>query len=295
MAQIGVVLNPTSGHGVAGHMAAWLKRRLRDRLELVEVGARVNVAAWARDGADAGFERIIVVGGDGTFRSVASALVGLDIPIGLVATGTNNNISRALGLPVDPYEAMEIALSEDAEWITAGRVNGFVFFEEVSIGLEAQLFPVGEAFVRHRLRGAVQGPIALATNEPTAVQIDLAGPDYSETVAAYTMSISNVAVTGAHLPIAPGHDIREPDLWLTVYHEMGPIGMMRTIGGLMHHHPVPAQYVSRHPFKRAKVRADDPLPVCADGTDLGTLPVDVEAVAHAIRVVFAPRAADEVV
>ena len=289
MAQIGVVLNPHSGHGAAAPMSRWLKRRLRDQLDLIEVGGDVDVATWARRRAETGYERIVVIGGDGTFRSVASALVGLEVPIGLVATGTNNNISRALGLPPDPYEATEIALAEDADWITAGRVNGYVFFEEASIGLEAQLWPVGEAFVRHRLREALDGPLALATNEPTAVDVTLTDPAYRETVAAYTMSISNIAVTGAHLPIAPGHDIREPDLWLTIYHEMGPIGMLRTIDELIHHQPVPAQFVSRHPFKRAKINAADPLPVSADGTKLGTLPIEVEAIPHAIRVVFPER------
>ena len=289
MERIAVVLNPHSGHGAAMRMSHWLKRRLRDRLELIEVSEEVDVAQWARQSAEAGCERIVVIGGDGTFRSVASALIGLDVPIGLVATGTNNNISRALRLPADPYEATEIALTEQAEWITAGRVNGYVFFEEASVGLEAQLWPVGEAFVRHRLREALEGPIAIATNEPTAVHIDLSTPDYKATVAAYTMSISNIAVTGAHLPIAPGHDIREPDLWLSVYHQMGPLGMLKTVEELMHHEPVPAQFVSRHPFKKAKVTAADPLPVCADGTRLGTLPIEVEAIPHAIRVVFGDR------
>jgi diacylglycerol kinase (ATP) len=290
MARVGVILNPLSGHGSAAHLSRWLRKRLRDEVEVIEIRAETDIAAWARERAQEGCERILVVGGDGTFRSVASALIGLDVALGLVATGTNNNISRALGLPVDPYEATEVALAEDSEWITAGRVNGYIFFEEASIGLEAQLWPVGEAFVRHRVREILEAPVALATNEPTAVTIELTYPDYGDTVAASTMSISNIAVTGAHLPIAPGHDIREPDLWLTVYHEMGPIGMLRTIGDLMHHQPVPAQFVSRHPFKHAKISASDPLPVCADGTKIGTLPIEVEAIPHAVRVVFPQKA-----
>ena len=286
MARVVAVLNPASGHGSAVRLHGWLKRRLHDQLEVVEVAPGVDVGAIARRHAEAGCERILVIGGDGTFRSVAAALVGLDVPVGLIATGTNNNISRALGLPADPYEATEIALAEEPQWVTAGKVNGYVFFEEASIGLEARLWPVGEALVRHRFRQVMEAPIALATNEPTAVDIELIGPDYRETVAAYTMSISNIAITGAHLPIAPGHDIREPDLWLTVYHEMGPLGMMRSLDGLLHHEPIPAQFVSRHPFKSAKVRARDPLPVCADGTAIGTLPIEVEAIVHAVRVVF---------
>lgn len=286
MSRVVVVVNPMSGHGVAGHLSTWLRRRLRNQLELVEVGPGTDVARAARQHAESGCERIVIIGGDGTFRSVAAALIGLDVPLGLVATGTNNNIARALGLPTDPYEATEVALSEDSEWITAGRVNGYVFFEEASIGLEARLWPAGEALVRHHVRQLLDAPIAIATTEPTAVKVELREPDYLDTVAAYTMSISNIAVTGAHLPIAPGHDIHEPDLWLTVYHEMGPLGMMRSIDELMRHQPVPAQFVSRHPFKRAKVSAADPLPVCADGTPIGMLPIEVEAIVHAVRVVF---------
>lgn len=291
MARVVVVLNPMSGHGTASRLAGWLKRRLHDDLELVEVAAGVDAAAAARERAEAGSERILVIGGDGTFRSVAAALIGLDVPLGLVATGTNNNISRALGLPDDPYEATEVALSEESQWITAGRVNGYVFFEEASIGLEARLWPVGEALVRHRVRELLEAPIALATNEPTAVSLELRDPAYVDTVAAYTMSISNIAVTGAHLPIAPGHDIREPDLWLTVYRAMGPLGMMRTVEELIHHEPVPAQFVSRHPFKWARLSAADPLPVCADGTPVGTLPIEVEAIVHAVKVVFSGQQA----
>ena len=171
MARVGVILNPYSGHGIAAHMASWLRRRLGDQLNLTIVSPASDVATWARQNAESGCERIVIVGGDGTFRSVAAALIGLDTPIGLVATGTNNNISRALGLPADPYEATEVALSDDPEWVTAGRVNGYIFFEEVSVGLEAELWPVGEAFVRHHLRGLLEAPVALATNEPTAVKV----------------------------------------------------------------------------------------------------------------------------
>jgi hypothetical protein len=74
--------------------------------------------------------------GDGTFRAVAEALLGFDVRQGLVATGTNNNIARALGLPPDPHEATEVVLTGSSKWISAGQTNGYFFLEGAGIGPE---------------------------------------------------------------------------------------------------------------------------------------------------------------
>jgi diacylglycerol kinase (ATP) len=232
-----------------------------------------------------GCERILAFGGDGTFRTVAEALLGIDVRLGLVATGTNNNIARALGLPPDPHEATEIALTGSSEWISAGRINGYFFLEGAGIGLEAELWPVGEAVVRRRFREVLEGPLALARTVPAAVEIELEGPDYHEIVSAYTMTISNVAVTGAHLPLAPDADIRDPQLYLNVYRSLGPMGTLRTGLDLARKRAVRPEFVSRHPFMRGRINGSEPLNVHADGSLIGTLPVEVESIPKAIRVV----------
>jgi diacylglycerol kinase family enzyme len=45
---------------------------------------------------------IVVVGGDGSLRAVATRMVGRGIPIALIPAGTANNVGMALGLPLDP-------------------------------------------------------------------------------------------------------------------------------------------------------------------------------------------------
>jgi diacylglycerol kinase (ATP) len=290
MGRIGAIVNPNSGQGRGGQLERWLKLRLGDELDLLELAPGVDIAGWARHEVGIGCQRILAFGGDGTFRAVAEALLGIDVQLGLVATGTNNNIARALELPSDPHEATEIALTGSSEWISAGRVNGYFFLEGAGVGLEAELWPAAEAVVRHRFRDVLAGPLALARTVPAAVHIELEGPDFEETVSAYTMTISNVAITGAHLPLAPDADIRDPRLYLNVYRSLGPMGTLRTGLDLSRKRPVRPEFVSRHPFLRGRISASEPLNVHADGSLIGTLPIEVESLPEAIRVVVAGSA-----
>src|SRR2546426_319 len=132
--RIGAVVNPNSGQGRGGQLERWLKLRLGEELDLLELAPGVDIPAWAR--------------------------------------------------------------------------------HEGGIGLEADIWPAAEAVVRRRFRDVLAGPLALAGTVPAAVHIELEGPDFEETVSAWTMTISNVAITGAHLPLAPDADIRDPRLYL---------------------------------------------------------------------------------
>ena len=292
MAKVGVVINPLSGGGAAAHIEPWLRLRLGSRLEMVEVTSGIDCAAWARRSAESGFERIIVIGGDGTFRSVAAAMIGLDTPLGLIPAGTNNNIAAVLGLPEEQHEAAEMALQDEPEWISAGRIGKYVFFEGAGVGLEADLWPLGEAVVRHNFRELLAAPLELAQDRGVDLKIQL--DDQSISVRAFTLSISNTPMTGAHLKVAPGIDIRDPHLFMTVYHDLGRIKLLLAARGLQQGHQGRGYKAVRYPFMRARVEASRHLHVHADGTLIGSLPVEIEAIPRAVRVPYPPPSKAEV-
>jgi diacylglycerol kinase (ATP) len=82
---------------------------------------------------------IIVAGGDGTLNAAAEALVKTGLPLGILPSGTANDLARTLAIPEDPRKAAEIIASGHTRRIDLGSVNGHYFFNVASIGLAADL------------------------------------------------------------------------------------------------------------------------------------------------------------
>lgn len=76
----------------------------------------------ARTAVDKGADVVLVCGGDGTVRSVAQALAGTGVAMGLVPTGTGNLLAKTLGTPQELAAAVTVALTGDDRRIDVGRV-----------------------------------------------------------------------------------------------------------------------------------------------------------------------------
>jgi len=53
---------------------------------------------------------VIAAGGDGTINEVINGLANTDIPLGLIALGTENVLAKGLNIPTDPIKACEFIL-----------------------------------------------------------------------------------------------------------------------------------------------------------------------------------------
>jgi len=102
-------------------------------------GAR-HAVELAREAGDA--DALIVFSGDGGFNEALNGIERDDLPVGFVPGGGTSVLPRALGLPRDPVEAAERladALAHDrTRQISTGRVNGRRFAFNSGIGLDAE-------------------------------------------------------------------------------------------------------------------------------------------------------------
>lgn len=113
----------------------------------------------ARD-ADGQVEAIYVFSGDGGFNEVLNGVDGRT-PLGFVPGGGANVLPRALGLPRDPVAAARRLLAGRTRRISLGRVNDRRFGFSAGVGFDAELVRRVEARGRTRERGRA-GNVAFA-------------------------------------------------------------------------------------------------------------------------------------
>jgi diacylglycerol kinase (ATP) len=119
-----VVVNPTK-----------VEAETRQRIESVCTGLGWAEPLWlettvedpgtgqARLAIDKGADVVLACGGDGTVRSVAEALAGTGVAMGLVPAGTGNLLARTVGTPDGVAAATRVALTGDDRIIDVGRIR----------------------------------------------------------------------------------------------------------------------------------------------------------------------------
>jgi diacylglycerol kinase (ATP) len=152
--RISLFVNPTSGN-VEPQARELVQNRLAaltDSLEVHEVTPGSKLVEEARAAAEGGAELVVVAGGDGTIREVASGLVKTSVPLGILPLGTFNNLALSLGIPRDLDAACGILENGRPRKIDVGVADErHYFFEAAGVGVDAELFPIGEMVKQGRL------------------------------------------------------------------------------------------------------------------------------------------------
>jgi len=106
-----------------------------------ETSRRGNAMRLAQDAAAAGYDAVVVLGGDGTLNEAANGLAGSDTAMATLPGGSTNVFARTLGIAQDPVEATGELLSALARGsqrrIGLGSVNGRYFLFHVGMGFDA--------------------------------------------------------------------------------------------------------------------------------------------------------------
>ena len=85
-----------------------------------------------------GFKLFISAGGDGTLSSVIDGLVGTDLPLVIIPTGTWNALARALDIPLQIDPAIDLLFQPHRiQTLDAMDVGGNYFVLSVSAGIGA--------------------------------------------------------------------------------------------------------------------------------------------------------------
>jgi len=253
------------------------------------------VNAWVREAVDQNEALVIAVGGDGTIEDVAVELVGSDTVLGILPTGTMNNLARELGIPLDLDQACALLGAGITRQIDVGRVRtngksaGSYFLETAGLGL-AIAWPVGQNIKKGRwgkLPAAFRKMFDQNTKpvDTEPIHIELENGEKIETHVRL-VTISNAPLYGLNNLVAPDAKMDDGLLDLAVYDGLNNVELaayfLRTAGGTRVSDPNVRFYRTR----RMQIRSQQEMPATSDKDELPAEQVlDYELIPRALRVI----------
>lgn len=133
-----LIINPSSGKEEAKDQEETMKEALKDRYQVkVYFTEKADDAkGFSEEACEEHYHLVVAVGGDGTVNEVVSGLAEKDHRplLGIVPMGTVNDLTRALGIPQAPKEALEVLRGEAYQFIDVGKVNDRYFMNALALG-----------------------------------------------------------------------------------------------------------------------------------------------------------------
>lgn len=267
-----LVVNPYAS-GVTEERIADVTAALGD-VEVRRTEHRGHATDLVRDHPEA--EAVYVFSGDGGFNEALNG-IGPDTPVGFVPGGGTSVLPRALGLPNDAVRAAERLVQGRTRRISVGRVNGRRFGFSAGIGVDAEAVRRIESRGRSD-DGARAGNLAFAWELGRLVAQRRGRFDPSLEVlgrgrAAFALVANCDPYTYAGpLPVRIAPEARfELGIDLVAPRAVTPFSLPRLVGyGLLGRGQAGAgDVLYAHDLDRVEVVCDAPMPLQADGEDLG--------------------------
>ena len=269
-----LVVNPWASRVDEAGLAA-VRAALPEGTELRFTSARGEATEIARE-VSGQFDAVYVFGGDGTYNEVLNG-IDADTPIGFVPGGGASVLPRALGLPRDPFEAAQRLAVGRPKRIAVGRVNGHRFGFACGIGLDAEVVRAVDELGR-RADGKRPGNLAFAwtgvrTLSRRRFRIEPALEVKGFGRAAFALVSNGPAYTYAGpVPVRPAPEASFEgglDLVAPVRLRARDLPRLAWYAGGRGDRGEDEDLVYVHDADRLVIVCDRPLPLEADGEDLG--------------------------
>ncbi|HEX7588868.1 MAG TPA: diacylglycerol kinase family protein [Anaerolineae bacterium] len=273
--------NPAAGNPAesAAQLVELLRHLQAQQIEpeVVLVQPEMRLSAIALNAARAAAKMVIVSGGDGTIENVALGLVGSRTTLGIIPTGSRNNLARSLGIPTDNIAAAGALLRGGRRLkIDVGHVRhrkGSRFFLEAgAVGLASALYPSADD-IQHGDLGKIGEFIStLVSAAPSEIRLRLDHRRREIVAHAHLVLIANMPFMGANFQIAPDILFDNRRLEVFVYSDLNKRDL---IGQAMSQTTAADSRIQRFRVKTIEIATQPAMPVMADGVFIGAGSVTV--------------------
>ena len=281
-----LIFNPVAGQSDPEQDLLTIRTLLEPEIDLdIQLTTpEIDAGQLAHEAVDRGVHMIIASGGDGTLSATAEALVGTNIPLGVISRGTANAFASALGIQNTIEAACQTILGGITKVVDAAMCNGKPMVLLAGIGFEAEVVEKADRESKNRLgmmAYIVAGVQQLREFETFEVTIET--EEKVVTVTAAAVTIANAAPPTSILAQGPAGIIYDDGLLdLTVVAPQTRAGAVASAYHLLQT-ALRGDAAERDDIgylraQRIKVTTDPPQKVVLDGEVIGTMPIEVECV-----------------
>lgn len=293
-----VAINPTASFGKGKDVGPAVVQTLRaighDVTSLQEPDFDQLMAA-GRKAVASRPDALIVVGGDGMVNLGTNLVAKTKVPLGIVPSGTGNDMARGLGIPWDNTEAaidvLIDALSRPPLEADAGLIH---YTDEAGLPATrwfACVLSAGfDAIVNERANNMrhPKGPsrymialgLELAKLKPIAYRLELDG-NVLETTGAL-ISVGNNISLGGGMKVTPDAKVNDGLLDVLVVQALSRISFLRIFPRVFTGEHVTDPRVSIYRARKVRIESEGVV-AYADGERMSLLPIDVEVVPGSLR------------
>ncbi len=294
-----LIFNPVAGQSNLEQDLAKIEALLSPEIDLdIRFTSETEDAdTIAKAAIEQGAKAIIASGGDGTLSAAAAALVGTNIPLGIISRGTANAFAAALELPDTIEAACKTILGGATRVVDAALCNGLPMVLLAGIGFEAEAVERTERQAKKRfgiLAYVMAGLQELRELESFTAEIETEDKIISVTASALT--VANAAPPTSILAQGPAGVIFDDGLLdVTIISPVNRAGAIAAsyhlLQSALNENAAERQDIGYLRARRVIVRTDPPQKVVLDGEVVGTTPIDVECIPSGLTIFVPPEAA----
>jgi diacylglycerol kinase (ATP) len=287
-----LIYNPTAGRGKARRHVGEVERQLASRGAAVDVHASSSPADLTRVAAEsstAGYDRVVICGGDGTFH-LAVREFDLDRGVlGVVPLGSGDDFARVLGIPRDVRGACDLILDGRTREVDVATANGTRYLGVAGLGFDSEV--AGYAQNVKLLRGSIVYLYSilrvLPRFTPHRVRIETESGTREEVI--MFAVVGNTRQYGGGIRIVPDALIDDGVLDVCIVHRTSRLQLLMTLPRVYNGTHVRKAFVETGRGRRFRFESDQPLDVYADGESVTTTPVMFSLAERKLKVVAPTR------
>lgn len=298
MSEALLIVNPSSGNEQAKKLSGEVEEKLKKVYDDVTVkftekaGDATN---FAQSAAEERVTAVFVMGGDGTVNEALNGIAEQEHrpDFSFIPLGTVNDLARALGIPLDPKDAVAQLESLEKKKLDIGKINDHYFANVVALGTIPKAVQGADVEQKTKLGPLayfLEGMKALSDNESYTFELDLDEEKISQESILIIVALTNSV--GGFEALLPDAKIDDGYLHLLALKGNTIMDKLKVVPKIFTGEATDDEKILYRKFKKGTIQLEEATELAAnvDGDEGDSLPLTMQVLPQHLTVLVPKKA-----